>query len=264
MSSILVRPNLSNLLPELQISRESALLGSYDTALLYYESVLNTLSQHLKSLASHEREPWSALKSDILKEFGLVKELSMELARFKVPAQKLIWQERPALGAHKSSLWQSEGEGDTSAWSRTSPLPKRIARRGRKYFCACLHQPTAKMQTCPFGRDRLYPQKRLKRSLTNQSQSLDTHEQTCNRVNVCAHISFTFSKPTRSTPTPKPSASSIQYSTHKSSPAPVRKAPGGTPSKKLEVPATKENAKPTAPSDEPTEPSKPVYLFSMD
>ena len=77
--------SLSNVLQELQISRECALLGNYETSLLYFESVLTTL--HLQSKASPDpdsKESWMRVRQTILKEFQLVKEIAQELASFKV------------------------------------------------------------------------------------------------------------------------------------------------------------------------------------
>ena len=104
--------NLSNLLSELQISRECALLGNYDSSLLYFESVLNTIQSHLKTLSDPlQKVSWTNTRHELLKEFTIIKEISQELNSFK---------ERPGLGVHRTtSLWSED------ASIGESPIPKR-------------------------------------------------------------------------------------------------------------------------------------------
>ncbi len=79
------KPSLSNLSTELQISRECALLGNYDSSLLYFESVLNTIHQHAKTVTDPDvKEMWIETREKLSLEFKLVKEMAGELARFKV------------------------------------------------------------------------------------------------------------------------------------------------------------------------------------
>lgn len=104
--------NLSNLSSELQISRECALLGNYDSSLLYFESVLNTIQVHIKSINDPLlKVSWTNTRQELFKEFNLIKEISQELNSFK---------ERQGLGVHRNtSLWSDDVNiGD-------SPLPKR-------------------------------------------------------------------------------------------------------------------------------------------
>jgi katanin p60 ATPase-containing subunit A1 len=104
--------NLSNVSSELQISRECALLGNYDSSLLYFESVLNTIQSHIKSLSDPLlKVSWTNTRMELFKEFNLIKDISQELNSFK---------ERPGLGAHRTtSLWSDDANiGE-------SPVPKR-------------------------------------------------------------------------------------------------------------------------------------------
>ncbi len=79
------KPNLSNLATELQISRECALLGNYDSALLYFESVLNTIHQHAKTVRDPDlKQSWLETRQTLTMEFQLIKEMAQELASFKV------------------------------------------------------------------------------------------------------------------------------------------------------------------------------------
>lgn len=104
--------NLRNLSSELQISRECALLGNYDSSLLYFESVLNTIQSHIKTLNDPLlKVSWTNTRQELFKEFNLIKDISQEINSFK---------ERPGLGAHRTTtLWSDEmSVGD-------SPAPKR-------------------------------------------------------------------------------------------------------------------------------------------
>jgi katanin p60 ATPase-containing subunit A1 len=118
------RINMNSILSELQISRECALLGNYDTSLLYYEGVLNSIHQHTKTCIDPlTKDQWVHVRQQILQEFTIIKEISQELASFK---------ERPL--SNKFSDKYTEGvlasHSDKDSWS-SSPLPKRanIAKR---------------------------------------------------------------------------------------------------------------------------------------
>jgi katanin p60 ATPase-containing subunit A1 len=70
---------------ELQISRECALLGNYESSLLYFESVLNTMHHHGKTINDvNVKEKWLETRQSLMKEFQLIKEISQECASFKV------------------------------------------------------------------------------------------------------------------------------------------------------------------------------------
>ena len=76
---------MSTIMSELQISRECALLGNYDTSLLYFESVLNNLHHFIKTVEKEDlKDQWNQTRTELVKEFQLVKEIAQEIARFKV------------------------------------------------------------------------------------------------------------------------------------------------------------------------------------
>lgn len=102
---------MNNLSSELQISRECALLGNYDSSLLYYESVLNTIKVHIKSIQDPLlKVSWTNTRLELFKEFNYIKEISQELYSFK---------ERQGVAVHKTTgLWSDDGVGD-------SPISKR-------------------------------------------------------------------------------------------------------------------------------------------
>ncbi|KAI9208500.1 P-loop containing nucleoside triphosphate hydrolase protein [Polychytrium aggregatum] len=79
-----LRSNIANLASDLQISRECALLGNYDTSLVYFESIIQTIHLHSKTVSDPTlREKWNELKQNLTTEFQLVKDISLEISGFK-------------------------------------------------------------------------------------------------------------------------------------------------------------------------------------
>ncbi len=96
--------NLIQELPEsLQLARESALVGNYETSLIYFDGVVAQVVQyvgiflfpnkkshfccrHLRTINEPEmRGKWSKVKEDLISEMQLVKDIVAELNGFKVP-----------------------------------------------------------------------------------------------------------------------------------------------------------------------------------
>ena len=77
---------LAGLTDSMKMAREHALLGNYEAALVYHDGVIAQIQQHLKTLDDpHLRQQWVRAKEEINSEFGVVKEIARELARFKDP-----------------------------------------------------------------------------------------------------------------------------------------------------------------------------------
>ncbi|KAI8615513.1 P-loop containing nucleoside triphosphate hydrolase protein [Chytriomyces sp. MP71] len=68
---------------EVQLARESAVLGQYSSAVVYYESAVHTLSQHAKAAVSDTRDEWLDALDGVKREFALAKDMARELALFK-------------------------------------------------------------------------------------------------------------------------------------------------------------------------------------
>lgn len=68
---------------DLQICREFALLGNYDTCLLYFEPLLSSISTYAKSQDKDECKKWMDLREELLLEFKLVKDIHQEINSFK-------------------------------------------------------------------------------------------------------------------------------------------------------------------------------------
>jgi len=64
--------------------RESALLGDYDTSMVYYQGVLQQISRLLSTLKDPDRKKlWSQLKQDVSQEYEQVKKIHSILQSFK-------------------------------------------------------------------------------------------------------------------------------------------------------------------------------------
>ncbi|KAI8849140.1 hypothetical protein BC829DRAFT_200309 [Chytridium lagenaria] len=108
---------------ELQICRECALLGNYDMALVYFDTIIQTITLHMKTLqSSEEKVKWSEVKKDLLEEFQVVRGISTELAGFKdkSPREHNFSREKPSGDPASHSH-----ERDRDVWPAPTPQPRR-------------------------------------------------------------------------------------------------------------------------------------------
>ncbi|KAH9560340.1 hypothetical protein CY35_06G100600 [Sphagnum magellanicum] len=72
----------------LTLAREYALLGNYDTALIFFDGVLAQINKHIRRVDDpYLRTKWNNCKRDLFEEFDIVKKLGVEKQAFKnVPA----------------------------------------------------------------------------------------------------------------------------------------------------------------------------------
>ncbi|PRP78643.1 katanin p60 ATPase-containing subunit [Planoprotostelium fungivorum] len=69
---------------QLKVSRELALLGKYDNALIHFDGVISSIQQYLRTIRDqNERSRWEKAKETIQTEIKLVKELSIEQTALK-------------------------------------------------------------------------------------------------------------------------------------------------------------------------------------
>jgi katanin p60 ATPase-containing subunit A1 len=74
---------------ELQISWECALLGNYDTSLIYFDGVLQKIQIYIKSIHDpYIKERWVELRNCLMSEFQIIKDINMELGSFKFSNNK--------------------------------------------------------------------------------------------------------------------------------------------------------------------------------
>ncbi|KAJ3122859.1 Katanin p60 ATPase-containing subunit A1 [Nowakowskiella sp. JEL0407] len=125
-----------NLPTELQICRECALLGNYDAALVYFESILQTIHLYVKPKTNsiailtpdlfgrytktisdpEKKEQWIFLRNEISQEFQVVKDISNEISSFKERAPK---PSEPRM--------KQDDEHDKDVWS--PPAPRKTTTR---------------------------------------------------------------------------------------------------------------------------------------
>ncbi|XP_059156573.1 katanin p60 ATPase-containing subunit A1-like [Physella acuta] len=77
--------SLSEISENTRTGRESALLGDYETSMVYYQGVIQQIHRLIGSIKDQERKRmWNQLKGEITKEYEQVKEISTTLQSFKV------------------------------------------------------------------------------------------------------------------------------------------------------------------------------------
>ncbi|KAG0603213.1 hypothetical protein M758_10G075600 [Ceratodon purpureus] len=75
---------LDTLSEHLTLAREYALLGSYDTAIIFFEGVLAQINKHASSVDDpYLRTKWNKCKKDLLEEFNMVKQIDAERQAFR-------------------------------------------------------------------------------------------------------------------------------------------------------------------------------------
>lgn len=76
--------SLAEIYENTRTGRESALLGDYDTAMVYYQGVIQQIQRLLATIKDPEKKRvWNQLKQDILKEYEQVQEINKTLQSFK-------------------------------------------------------------------------------------------------------------------------------------------------------------------------------------
>ncbi|XP_038048023.1 katanin p60 ATPase-containing subunit A1-like isoform X1 [Patiria miniata] len=79
-----VKMSVSEICENTKIGREYALLGNYETSLVYYEGVLQQIQKLLINIREPERKhQWQKVKQDLAQEYEHVKDISKTLNNFK-------------------------------------------------------------------------------------------------------------------------------------------------------------------------------------
>eukprot|EP00698_Gefionella_okellyi_P022092 TRINITY_DN7275_c0_g1_i1.p1 TRINITY_DN7275_c0_g1~~TRINITY_DN7275_c0_g1_i1.p1 ORF type:complete len:515 (+),score=156.78 TRINITY_DN7275_c0_g1_i1:54-1598(+) len=104
---------LQHLPDSLQLSRELALLGNYDTALVYFDGAIQQINQYLAYADAASRESWVRLKEDLLEEVQILKDISQEINQFKASfaARKVQPFQQPAMILRSLDEDKDEGFG---------------------------------------------------------------------------------------------------------------------------------------------------------
>eukprot|EP00056_Hartaetosiga_gracilis_P005546 m.86028 g.86028 ORF g.86028 m.86028 type:complete len:473 (+) comp12205_c0_seq3:25-1443(+) len=79
---------LSRVPEELKLAREFALLGNYDTAIVYYEGVCDALKKYTDTCSGVSRQKWMKSRESVVQELKCVKEIKDELSHFGKSTKK--------------------------------------------------------------------------------------------------------------------------------------------------------------------------------
>ncbi|EDO47200.1 predicted protein [Nematostella vectensis] len=145
--------SVSEICENTKMGREYALLGNYDTALVYYQGVL----QQILKLVSQIKDParkqkWQQVRQEIATEYEHVKDISQTLANFK--------KDTVHYGGFKHG--HEEPTRDPDVWppptpverdSRPAkPMPRPVVKKNDDYSPAGRHAPPAKRPEKPGDR----------------------------------------------------------------------------------------------------------------
>ncbi|KAJ2997303.1 Katanin p60 ATPase-containing subunit A1 [Globomyces sp. JEL0801] len=115
---------------DLQICRECALLGNYDTSLLYLEAILQTI---LQGLPESEKKEWMTVRDQLMEEFQVIKEISLELNSFKasktIGSHEKYRQPKSIMDDSRSESRNSQAAYDKDVWPDPEPLPSRSRKK---------------------------------------------------------------------------------------------------------------------------------------
>ena len=68
-----------------KVARECSLLGNYETALIYYQGVVQQIHRHLQTITDHNlKEKWQEVQQIIAQEYEVVKDLHQTLLNFEL------------------------------------------------------------------------------------------------------------------------------------------------------------------------------------
>jgi len=136
---------------QMQMSRENALLGNYEASLVYFDGAISQIQRYLRTLDDpYLRSQWQKAKEDLSGEFRIVKEICLELAKFREPAGRAAasaalpaplaggWDAQPGQhhnpgpqGQYALDVGPGGNDRDPDVWSpprapqarRSSPVP---------------------------------------------------------------------------------------------------------------------------------------------
>uniref|UniRef100_H2YHY0 Katanin p60 ATPase-containing subunit A1 n=1 Tax=Ciona savignyi TaxID=51511 RepID=H2YHY0_CIOSA len=82
----IIMTSLDEICENVKMGREYALLGNYDTALVYYQGVLQQIQKRLQTLNhdSETRSLWQGVRQELSQEYEYVRDITTTLASFKI------------------------------------------------------------------------------------------------------------------------------------------------------------------------------------
>ena len=107
-----------------QLCKEFALVGNYEVSSVYYEGLVPQVKQFISTLTNAKsKSAWTKVKSNILEQHRVLKEIQTELSCFIAPP-KLSNQQQPTQTTKKSKSSKSKAEIPSEVSSYKSALDK--------------------------------------------------------------------------------------------------------------------------------------------
>lgn len=109
--------SLAEICENAKMAREYALLGNYDTSLVYYQGVIQQIQKHIQQLKDDAimKQEWHQVRQSIVKEYDQVKEINQTLANFK--------KDTVHFGGPRRSH-EEEPTRDPDVWPPPTPVEK--------------------------------------------------------------------------------------------------------------------------------------------
>ena len=102
----------------IKLAREHALLGEYETAVVYYQGVINQIQKFIVTAKDHQkREKYQTVKQNISQEYENVKDIINTLASFKVDGNR-------AQANYNDRGWAEEPTRDADVWPPPTPAAR--------------------------------------------------------------------------------------------------------------------------------------------
>ncbi|XP_013383479.1 katanin p60 ATPase-containing subunit A1-like [Lingula anatina] len=113
--------NVAEICENTKMGREYALLGNYDTSLVYYQGVIQQIQKLLTSIKDPTRkQKWQQVRQEIATEYEHVKDISSTLASFKADNARSEYRS-PLGGFHENE----EPTRDPDVWPPPTPVEHR-------------------------------------------------------------------------------------------------------------------------------------------
>ena len=112
-------------LPDLQLAREMALIGNYETASVYYQGVIQQIHRLLATIEDPSRKlKWQQIQGEVAQEYDVVKNITQTLAMFKGESHDTR-QVGPGLRSFQNyeeptrdpDVWPAPPPKDSQVWS---------------------------------------------------------------------------------------------------------------------------------------------------
>lgn len=105
-----------------KMGRESALLGDYETSLVYYQGVIQQITRHLGTIRDpSSKQRWQKAKQEVTQEYEQVKDISNILASFKADSSR-PYQSYDNYNAYNDYSRHEEPTRDPDVWPPPTPV----------------------------------------------------------------------------------------------------------------------------------------------